>query len=99
VGWLLALLKDVCLRVPTRFRLEGVSSYYDGGTTDIYGCDGDGHRRRIRLTQQMFAPERWSDPPVGRLYLGWRRVPMRGRAEAALLALVERLLAEADIHW
>jgi hypothetical protein len=94
VGWLLALLKDACLRVPTRFRLERVSSYYDGGTTDLYGRDEHGHSRRIRLTQQMFAPVAWSDPPVGRLYLGWRRVPVRGRAETAVLVLVDRLLAE-----
>ncbi len=96
MGWLLALLKDICLRVPARLRLERVSSYYDGGTTDIYGRDEHGHRRRIRLTQQMFAPVRWSDPPVGRLYLGWRRVPKRGRAEAELLALVEQLLVEQE---
>jgi hypothetical protein len=42
VGWLSVLLKDACLRVPTRFHLESVGSYLDGGTTDIYGRDEDG---------------------------------------------------------
>lgn len=96
MGWLLAFLKDACLRVPTRYRLERVSSYFDGGTTDIYGRDEHGHRRRVRLTQQILPRGSWSDPPVGRLYLGWRRVPKRGRAEAALLALVGRLLTEQE---
>jgi hypothetical protein len=73
-----------------------VTSYFDGGTTDIDGRDEHGLQRRIRLTQQMFAPVSWSDPPVGRLYLGWRRVPRRGPAEAGILALVERILAEQE---
>jgi hypothetical protein len=34
VGWLLALLKDVCLQAPTQLRLERVTSSLDGGTTD-----------------------------------------------------------------
>lgn len=96
VGWLFTLLKDTCLRVPTRLRIERISSYFDGGTIDIIGRDEHGHRRRIRLTQQMFEPDSWGDMPVGRLYLGWRRVPMRGRAEAAVLDLVERLLKEEE---
>jgi hypothetical protein len=95
VRWPLAVLKDTFLRVPTDLRLERVASYLDGGTTDIFGRDEHGLRRRIRLTQHMFA-RRWFGPMPGRLYLGWRRVPVRGRAEAACLTLVERLLAEQE---
>jgi hypothetical protein len=44
----------------------------------------------------MFPRRSWAEAPVGRLYLGWRRVPKRGRAEADILALVEQFLAEQE---
>jgi hypothetical protein len=96
VAWLLVVLKDTCLRMPRRFRLERVECYLDGGTTILVGRDEHGHQRRIRLSQQTFVPMSWFDWSTGRLYVGWRRVPMRSSAETAILKLTERLVVEQE---
>ena len=93
--WLRGLLADGFLHVPERLRLERVNSYLDGGTVDIVGVDPQGRRRRVRLVQRMFGEASRLGRP-GRLYLGWRRVPRGGRAEAAILELAARLLAEQE---
>lgn len=96
IDWLLVVLTDTCLRVPRRFRLERVECYFDGGTTILVGRDEHGHRRRIRLSQQTFAPMSWFDWSIGRLYVGWRRVPIGSRAETAILKLTEQLVVEQE---
>jgi hypothetical protein len=68
----------------------------DGGTIWIDGRDEYGQRRRITLTQQLLPRQSWFSRPVGRLYLGCRRVPNGGKAERAILALLRQLLTEQE---
>jgi hypothetical protein len=90
-GWLLSRRPP---RVPERFTLADGDYFLDGGTTVLRGTDERGRLRTIRLTQQSLPRCSWWDPPVGRLYVDGRLVPMRGDAERAVLAVLEAAVAE-----
>src|SRR5215218_1452087 len=91
IAWLLSRLPP---RVPERFTLADGDYFLDGGTTVLRGTDERGRLRTIRLTQQSLPRCSWWDPPVGRLYVDGRLVPMRGDAERAVLAVLEAAVAE-----
>jgi hypothetical protein len=90
-GWLLSRLPP---RVPERFVLTDSENWLDGGTTTLHGTDERGRKPSIRLTQQLLPRMSWGDPPVGRLYVDGRLVPLRGEAERAVLAVLEAAVAE-----
>jgi hypothetical protein len=91
IGWLLSRRPP---RVPERFTLAEGDCFLDGGTTVLRGTDERGRLRTIRLTQQSLPRCSWWDPPVGRLYVNGRLVPMRGDAERAVLAVLEAAVTE-----
>jgi hypothetical protein len=91
IWWLRSLLPP---RVPKRLTLAEAHYFLDGGTTVIQGTDEQDRQRSITLTQQMLPRESWFSPPIGRLYIDGRLVPLRSLAEAAMLAVLEASVAE-----